>query len=42
MLEAKVVELNDELNLAKKKIKQLEENQDKLSSNTKLVENCLI
>ena len=37
MLESKVVELNEELNEAKKKIKKLEENQDKLSHHSKIV-----
>ena len=37
MLEAKVVELTDELNAAKRKIKQLEESQDRLSYHSKLV-----
>ena len=37
MLEVKVVELTDELNAAKRKIKQLEESQDRLSYHSKLV-----
>ena len=37
MLEAKVVELSDELTAAKRKIKQLEDSQDKLSYHSKIV-----
>ena len=37
LLEAKAMELNNELQKAKKKIKKLEEGQDKLSYHTKIV-----
>ncbi len=37
MLESKVVELSDELAAAKLKIKNLEENQEKLTNHSKIV-----